>query len=50
MRIVPGTGGLIIEAFFDNRDIVFLEKGQRAYIKFSAFPPKRFGFIHGTVC
>ncbi|WP_156850476.1 HlyD family type I secretion periplasmic adaptor subunit [Bartonella refiksaydamii] len=49
MRIVPGTGGLIVEAFFDNRDIGFLEKDQRAYIKFSAFPPERFGVIYGTV-
>ncbi|WP_375678983.1 MULTISPECIES: HlyD family type I secretion periplasmic adaptor subunit [unclassified Bartonella] len=49
MRIVPDAGGLIVEAFFDNRDIGFLEKGQRAYIKFSAFPPERFGVIHGTV-
>ncbi|WP_244427049.1 HlyD family efflux transporter periplasmic adaptor subunit [Bartonella rattaustraliani] len=23
MRIVPGSGGLIVEAFFDNRDIGF---------------------------
>ncbi|WP_455482285.1 HlyD family type I secretion periplasmic adaptor subunit [Bartonella sp. B35(2025)] len=49
MRIVPDTGGLIVEAFFDNRDIGFLENGQRAYIKFSAFPSERFGIIHGTI-
>ncbi|UNE54904.1 HlyD family type I secretion periplasmic adaptor subunit [Bartonella machadoae] len=49
MRIVPVTGGLIVEAFFDNRDIGFLEKNQRAYVKFSAFPPERFGVIYGTV-
>ncbi|WP_139412941.1 HlyD family type I secretion periplasmic adaptor subunit [Bartonella mastomydis] len=49
MRIVPGSGGLIVEAFFDNRDIGFLEKGQRAYVKFSAFPPERYGVIYGTV-
>ncbi len=49
MRIVPGSDGLIVEAFFDNRDIGFLEKGQRAYIKFSAFPPERYGVIYGIV-
>ncbi|QEE08995.1 HlyD family type I secretion periplasmic adaptor subunit [Bartonella kosoyi] len=49
MRIVPGSGGLIVEAFFDNRDIGCLEKGQRAYVKFSAFPPERYGVIYGTV-
>ncbi len=49
MRIVLGTGELIVEAFFDNRDIGFLEKGQRAYVKFSAFPPERYGVVYGTV-
>ncbi|GAA5094075.1 hypothetical protein GCM10023260_00880 [Bartonella acomydis] len=34
---------LIIEILF------FLEKGQHAYIKFSAFPPKRYDVIYGTV-
>ncbi|MDM9997391.1 HlyD family efflux transporter periplasmic adaptor subunit [Bartonella henselae] len=49
MRIVLGSGGLIVEAFFDNRDIGFLEKGQRAYVKFSAFPHERYGVVYGTV-
>ncbi|WP_345095979.1 HlyD family efflux transporter periplasmic adaptor subunit [Bartonella acomydis] len=26
MRIVPDSGELIVEAFFDNRDIVFFRK------------------------
>nr|WP_245262491.1 hypothetical protein [Bartonella koehlerae] len=38
-----------MEAFFDNRDIGFLEKGQRVYIKFSAFPPKRYSVLYGTI-
>ncbi|MET3589384.1 HlyD family type I secretion membrane fusion protein [Bartonella silvatica] len=49
MQIVPDTSGLIVEAFFDNRDIGFLEKRQHAYIKFSAFPSERYGVIYGTV-
>ncbi|WP_236095450.1 HlyD family efflux transporter periplasmic adaptor subunit [Bartonella henselae] len=49
MRIVLGSGGLIVETFFDNRDIGFLEKGQRAYVKFSAFPHERYGVVYGTV-
>lgn len=49
MSIVPSGSDLEIEAFFDNRDIGFLEAGQRAFIKFDAFPAERFGIISGRV-
>lgn len=49
MSIVPSGDGIEVEAFFDNRDIGFLELGQRAFIKFDAFPAERFGIVRGTV-
>jgi hemolysin D len=49
MSIVPSNGDIEIEAFFDNRDIGFLETGQPAFIKFDAFPAERFGIVRGRV-
>lgn len=49
MSIVPNDDRIEIEAFFDNRDIGFIEKGQRAFVKLDAFPAERYGIVHGTV-
>lgn len=49
MSIVPSDGGVEIEAFFDNRDVGFLEAGQQAFVKFDAFPAERFGIVRGRV-
>lgn len=49
MSIVPANTDLEIEAFFDNRDIGFLQPGQKAFIKFDAFPAERFGVVGGKV-
>lgn len=49
MTIVPSDGGVELEAFFDNRDIGFLREGQRAFVKFDAFPAERFGIVRGIV-
>ncbi|MDE1475889.1 HlyD family type I secretion periplasmic adaptor subunit [Xenorhabdus bovienii] len=49
MTIIPSHDALIIEAFFDNRDIGFMETSQKAYIKFDAFPSERFGVVTGSV-
>ncbi|MBD9653136.1 HlyD family type I secretion periplasmic adaptor subunit [Ensifer sp. ENS09] len=49
MTVVPSDGKIELEAFFDNRDIGFLKEGQRAFVKFDAFPPERFGVVHGVV-
>ncbi|WP_412059090.1 HlyD family efflux transporter periplasmic adaptor subunit [Bartonella sp. DGB2] len=49
LNIVPADEELLIEAFFANGDIGFLEQGQRAYIRFDAFPPKRYGIVYATV-
>ncbi|MBW9066162.1 HlyD family type I secretion periplasmic adaptor subunit [Rhizobium herbae] len=49
MSIVPSDGGVEIEAFFDNRDVGFLKTGQKAFVKFDAFPAERFGIVRGRV-
>ncbi|MDP9630340.1 UNVERIFIED_ORG: hemolysin D [Ensifer adhaerens] len=49
MSIVPTDGKIEIEAFFDNQDVGFLQHGQRAFIKFDAFPAERFGIVRGRV-
>lgn len=49
MTVVPSDDKIELEAFFDNRDIGFLKVGQRAFVKFDAFPPERFGVVRGTV-
>ncbi|WP_292323084.1 HlyD family type I secretion periplasmic adaptor subunit [Mesorhizobium sp.] len=49
MSIVPSDKTIEIEAFFDNRDVGFLESGQKAFVKFDAFPAERFGIVHGRV-
>ncbi|TJW16698.1 MAG: HlyD family type I secretion periplasmic adaptor subunit [Mesorhizobium sp.] len=49
MSIVPSDDDIEIEAFFDNRDVGFLESGQQAFVKFDAFPAERFGIVHGRV-
>ncbi|SDA68931.1 HlyD family type I secretion periplasmic adaptor subunit [Sinorhizobium sp. NFACC03] len=49
MAVVPTDGKIELEAFFDNRDIGFLKEGQRAFVKFDAFPAERFGIVKGTV-
>lgn len=49
MAVVPSDGKIELEAFFDNRDIGFLKEGQRAFVKFDAFPPERFGVVRGVV-
>ncbi|TGQ52308.1 HlyD family type I secretion periplasmic adaptor subunit [Mesorhizobium sp. M1C.F.Ca.ET.193.01.1.1] len=49
MSIVPADDAIEIEAFFDNRDVGFLQSGQPAFIKFDAFPAERFGIVHGRV-
>lgn len=49
MSIVPSDGKIEIEAFFENRDVGFISPGQKAFIKFDAFPPERFGMVFGKV-
>ncbi|WP_439500234.1 HlyD family type I secretion periplasmic adaptor subunit [Bosea sp. (in: a-proteobacteria)] len=49
MSIVPSDDAIEIEAFFDNRDVGFLEVGQSAFVKFDAFPAERYGIVRGRV-
>jgi hemolysin D len=49
LTIVPISGSIEIEAYFENRDIGFLQVGQDAFIKLDAFPAERFGVVKGKV-
>lgn len=49
MVIVPNTGPLEVEALMANRDVGFIELGQKAVVKIDAFPFTRYGKIDGTV-
>lgn len=49
MHIIPKGDILKIKAVFPNRDSGFLKVGQRANIKFDAFPSGRFGYLKGKV-
>jgi hypothetical protein len=48
MEIVPDDA-LEVEARLENKDVGFVEVGQRAAVKIEAFPHTRFGFLNGTI-
>ena len=49
MVIVPDHPGLRVEAMIENRDIGFVEVGQKARVKIDTFNFTRYGIIDGTV-
>lgn len=49
MRIVPDDAGLEIECYAQNKDIGFIQTGQKAVIKIESFPFTRYGSIDGHV-
>jgi membrane fusion protein, hemolysin D len=49
MRIVPDGDRLTVEATVTNRDIGFIEIGQRAAVKVDAFNYMRYGSIEGRI-
>ena len=49
MAVVPADGGLEIRAYVRNRDVGFVEAGQRAVVKIDAFPFTRYGTTEGVV-
>lgn len=49
LRIVPMDIEVEVEGAFSNQDIGFMEVGQQANIRLSAYPSERFGFISGVV-
>ncbi|CAG9188866.1 Membrane fusion protein (MFP) family protein [Paraburkholderia sabiae] len=48
MEVVPDDA-LEVEARLQNKDIGFVEVGQRAAVKIEAFPFTRYGYLNGTV-
>jgi hemolysin D len=48
MEIVPDDA-LEVEARIQNKDIGFIEVGQRAAVKIEAFPFTRYGYLNGTI-
>ncbi|WP_244197811.1 HlyD family type I secretion periplasmic adaptor subunit [Caballeronia ptereochthonis] len=48
MEIVPDDA-LEVEARLDNKDVGFVEVGQRAAVKIEAFPYMRYGYLNGTI-
>jgi hemolysin D len=48
MEIVPDDA-LEVEARLQNKDIGFVEPGQRAAVKIEAFPYTRYGYLNGTI-
>ena len=49
MQIVPTQGPLEIEAFIDNKDIGFVQEGQRAEVKIDAFEYSKYGTVPARV-
>lgn len=49
MVIVPVQAGLEVEAMVANKDIGFIEEGQRAEVKVDAFPFTKYGLIDATL-
>ena len=49
MVIVPGDGGLEVEARVLNKDAGFVHEGQEVAVKVEAFPFTRYGSVPGTV-
>ena len=49
LTIVPSGGGLMLEAYLNNKDVGFVKVGQEVAIKLEAFPFTRYGLITGVV-
>ena len=49
LNVVPSDSQIAVEAVFTNADVGFLKVGQKANVRFDAFPSERFGFVNGTV-
>ena len=49
MVVVPTDAAIEVVAFVANKDIGFIEVGQKARIKIEAFPYTRYGIIEGKV-
>ena len=49
LSVVPDDDRVEVEAVLENRDVGFIEAGQRVELKVDAFPFTRYGLLGGTV-
>ena len=49
MTVVPGRGGIEVEARILNKDVGFVRVGQEAAVKLEAFPFTRYGSVPGRL-
>jgi HlyD family secretion protein/hemolysin D len=49
LSLVPGDDRIEVEAVLENRDVGFVEVGQRVELKVDAFPFTRYGLLTGQV-
>ncbi len=49
MHLVPRDGTLEVEAWLPNKDIGFVEQGQRAEVKVETFPFTKYGVINAEI-
>jgi hemolysin D len=49
MEIVPEDSALEVEAWLPNKDVGFVDEGQRAEVKVETFPFTKYGTIDGEV-
>ena len=49
MQIVPRQSAVEIEAFIENKDIGFVQEGQRAEVKIEAFEYSKYGTVPARV-
>ncbi|WP_170566117.1 HlyD family type I secretion periplasmic adaptor subunit [Ruegeria atlantica] len=49
MRIVPDDARIELIGRFSNQDVGFMRVGQKANIRFDAYPSERYGFVEATV-
>lgn len=49
LTVVPNDSALEVEALVSNKDVGFIEPGQRAVLKLDAFPFTRYGTLSGKI-
>lgn len=49
MKVVPLNQTLVIEAMVANKDVGFIEEGQRVAVKVDAFPFTKYGLLEGEI-
>ncbi|MGB0663228.1 MAG: HlyD family type I secretion periplasmic adaptor subunit [Pontibacterium sp.] len=49
MKVVPFNQTLMVEAMVANKDVGFVEEGQRVVVKVDAFPFTKYGLLEGEI-